>query len=80
MYFLESNRSYGGGIKIGTVQFLVGLVSEQRIAEEQIKSLSEMRTQRHQLGRQTQGHPLTERIHQVYGDSGELDWATLGGR
>lgn len=50
VYFVESNRAYGGGVHIGTVQFLVGLVSEQKVAEEQIKSLTEMRMQRHQLG------------------------------
>ena len=50
VYFVESNRAYGGSINIGTVQFLVGLVSEQRVAEEQIKSLTEMRFQRYRLG------------------------------
>ena len=33
-------------------------------------------TERDQLGRQSKGHP---RIRQVHGDSGELDWSTLGG-
>jgi hypothetical protein len=50
VYFVDSNRAFGGGVNIGTFQFLVGLVSEQKVAEEQIKSLTEMRTQRHQLG------------------------------
>lgn len=51
VYFVESNRGYGGSIHIGgPVEFLVGLVSEQKVAEEQIRSLTEMRTQRHQLG------------------------------
>jgi hypothetical protein len=50
VYLIDSSRVYGGSINIGTVQFLVGLVSEQKIAEEEIKSLTEMRKQRHQLG------------------------------
>ncbi len=50
VYLIDSNRAYGGSINIGTVQFLVGLVSEQKVAEEEIKSLTEMRKQRHQLG------------------------------
>ncbi len=50
VYFVESNRAYGGSVNIGTVQFLVGIVSEQRLAEEQIKSLNEMRLERHRLG------------------------------
>jgi hypothetical protein len=50
VYLTDSNRIYGGRANIGTVQFLVGLVSEQRVAEEEIISLSEMRRQRHQLG------------------------------
>ena len=50
VYFVESNRSYGGTIHFGTVNFLVGLVSEQRFAEEQIKSLTELRTTRYRLG------------------------------
>jgi len=50
VYFVESNRAYGGAINIGTVQFLIGLVSEQRVAEEQIKSLNELRLERHRLG------------------------------
>ena len=36
-------------------------------------------TERDQLGRQYQGHPLAARIRQIYGDSGALDWNSLGG-
>jgi predicted O-methyltransferase YrrM len=36
-------------------------------------------TPRNELGRQTRGHALSARIRQVYGDSGKLDWAGLGG-
>ena len=50
VYFVESSRTFGGSLNIGTVQFLVGLVSQQKFAEEQIKSLNEMRVQRHRLG------------------------------
>ena len=36
-------------------------------------------TPRNQLGRQYKGHNLAPRIRQVYGDSGKLNWGTLGG-
>jgi len=36
-------------------------------------------TPRDQLGRQVQGHTLSHRIRQVYGDSAALDWSKLGG-
>jgi predicted O-methyltransferase YrrM len=36
-------------------------------------------TPRDQLGRQYQGHPLSARIRQWYGDSAALKWGTLGG-
>lgn len=36
-------------------------------------------TPRDQLGRQYKVHDLAARIKQVYGDSGKLDWETLGG-
>jgi Trypsin-like peptidase domain len=50
VYLSESNRYYGGSLQVGSVNLLVGLVSEQRVADEQIKSLSELRVQRHRLG------------------------------
>ena len=36
-------------------------------------------TARSKLGRQLRDHPLASRIRQVYGDSGSLDWGSLGG-
>lgn len=36
-------------------------------------------TPRDELGRQYNGHVLSPRIRQVYGDSGKMDWSTLGG-
>jgi hypothetical protein len=56
VYLLDSNRVYEGSTHIGTVQFLVGLVSEQTVFEEEIKALSEKRTLRHQLGLATVIH------------------------
>jgi hypothetical protein len=50
VYFLDSNRVYGGSTNIGQVRFLIGLVSEQRFAEEQVQSLREVRKERYQLG------------------------------
>lgn len=36
-------------------------------------------TARDQLGRQYKSHELSSRVRQVYGDSAQLDWNTLGG-
>jgi predicted O-methyltransferase YrrM len=36
-------------------------------------------TERDQVGRQFQGHELSKRIRQVYGDSAALDWSAFGG-
>jgi predicted O-methyltransferase YrrM len=36
-------------------------------------------TPREQLARQYQGHRLSSRIRQVYGDSAQIDWNALGG-
>jgi V8-like Glu-specific endopeptidase len=49
VYFVDNNRTYGGATKIGRVRFLMGLVSEQKFAEEQVKSLREVRKERYQL-------------------------------
>ena len=50
VYFVESNRNYAGGTHIGKIQFLMGLVSEQKFAEEQVESLRQSRKERYQLG------------------------------
>lgn len=50
VYFVDSNRVYGGSTNIGQVHFLMGLVSEQKFAEEQVQSLREVRKERYQLG------------------------------
>lgn len=50
VYFVESNRNYAGGTHIGKIQFLMGLVSEQKFVEEQVESLRQSRKERYQLG------------------------------
>jgi hypothetical protein len=50
VYFVDSNRQYAGGTHIGKVQFLMGLVSEQKFVEEQVQSLRQSRKERYQLG------------------------------
>lgn len=50
VYFTDSNRNYGGSTHIGKIRFLVGLVSKQRIAKEQIRSYGEVRNLDHKLG------------------------------
>jgi hypothetical protein len=50
VYFVDSNRSYAGGTHIGKIQFLMGLVSEQKFLEEQVQSLRQTLKERYQLG------------------------------
>lgn len=50
VYFVASNRSYGGATRLGeTIQLLVGLVSQEKLIEEEIKSLTETRLAKHAL-------------------------------
>jgi V8-like Glu-specific endopeptidase len=51
VYFVDRNRTFGGTTNLGTtIQFLVGLVSQQSMIEEEVKSMSETRRVQHQLG------------------------------
>jgi hypothetical protein len=50
VYLSDSNRIYGGTTNIGTVQFLVGLVSEQASFNQEIKMGKKKLTLPHQLG------------------------------
>jgi hypothetical protein len=50
VYLSDSNRIYGGSTNLGTVQFLVGLVSEQASFNEEIKMGHKKLTLAHQLG------------------------------
>lgn len=49
-YFVDYNRMYGGTVNIGSVRFLMGLVSQQSFIEEEVRSINEIRKERHQLG------------------------------
>jgi hypothetical protein len=50
VYFAQSNRTYGGGTRLGqTIHFLAGLVSEEKVLEENIQSLTETRKAKHAL-------------------------------
>lgn len=50
VYFIDRNRSYGGNVYLGTtIQFFAGLVSEEQILEEEIRSLNETRRAKHPL-------------------------------
>lgn len=50
VYFVDSNRSYAGATHIGKIQFLMGLVSQQKFIEEQVQSLRQTFQERYQLG------------------------------
>lgn len=50
VYFVGTNRTYGNSTRLGeTIQFVAGLVSEEQILEEEIKSLNEVRREKHPL-------------------------------
>ena len=50
VYFVESNRSYGRATRLGeTIQFFAGLVSQEKLVEEEIRSLTETRRAKHPL-------------------------------
>ena len=50
VYFVSSNRSYGGEVKLGqTIHVLAGLVSGEKVIEEEIRSLTETRLAKHPL-------------------------------
>ena len=50
VYFVESGRTYKGGMHVGTIQFIAGLVSKQYMITEKIKSLRETKEEKHTLG------------------------------
>ena len=47
--FYAENRVYSGTTHIGTVQFIMGLVSEEKAVTERVKSLSETVERKHRL-------------------------------
>ena len=50
VYFVSSNRAYGGEVKLGqTIHVLAGLVSGEKVIEEEIRSLTETRLAKHPL-------------------------------
>jgi S1-C subfamily serine protease len=50
VYFVQSNRSYGGSTRLGqTIQFFAGLVSQEKFLEEEVRSLTETRRTKHRL-------------------------------
>lgn len=50
VYFVSSNRTYGGTTKLGeTIQVLAGLVSQEKLVEEEIRSLTETRRSKQPL-------------------------------
>jgi len=67
VYFVESNRNYGGGTHIGKIQFIAGLVSKESSVTETIKSLYETKQQIHPLGLATIIHAshILETINQL---------------
>jgi S1-C subfamily serine protease len=49
VYFVQSNRNFGGITHIGTIQFVMGLVSEEVDVTQQFQGLYENRSQRYSL-------------------------------
>lgn len=50
VFFIDKNRSYGGNAYLGTtIQFFIGLVSEEKMIEQEINSLNETRRTKYPL-------------------------------
>lgn len=49
VYFVESNRNYAGGTHIGKIQFIAGIVIQEKIVRERVTSLSEVRDVKYPL-------------------------------
>lgn len=47
--FYAENRVYGGGTHIGSIQFIIGVVSQERQFTERVESLSETVLRKHKL-------------------------------
>jgi len=56
VYFVQSGRTYAGGMHVGTIQFIAGLVSKEHIVTEKIESIYETREERHTLSLATVVH------------------------
>lgn len=50
VYFVQSNRFYGGGTVIGIIQFVMGLVSQEVGMTQQFQGLYESRSETYPLG------------------------------
>lgn len=50
VYFFDSGRIIKGSVQFGTIQFIIGLVSQERVFPERITDLSGVRVQMHRLG------------------------------
>lgn len=49
VYFIGLNRSYKGKVHLGEVRFIMGVVSEELVLEEQVESLAEITVKKHPL-------------------------------
>jgi len=50
VYLADVNRTYGGSTRLGeSLQLIMGLVSQEKMIEEEIRSLTEVRKTKHQL-------------------------------
>lgn len=49
VYFVQSGRTYRGAMHVGTIQFIAGLVSQEHIITEKIKSIYEEQVKKHPL-------------------------------
>lgn len=49
VYFVQSNRTYKGGLRVGTIHFIVGLVSQESLMSQQISGPYSEETRQFQL-------------------------------
>ncbi len=49
VYFVESGRTYAGGMHVGTIQFIAGIVSQEHLITQKTESLYEVKETRYPL-------------------------------
>ena len=59
VYFVESGRTYAGGMHVATIQFVAGIVSQEHFIIEKTKSLYEVKETKHPLA-------LAKVVHAIF--------------
>jgi S1-C subfamily serine protease len=58
VYFVQSGRSFAGGMHVATIQFVAGIVTQEYVIKERVESVYEVKEERHPLGLATIVHAV----------------------